>query len=154
MPEPTIAAIHIARAAGAPLAPLDHVRAVPARGLEGDRYFAGAGTFSKGGRPDQQVTLIEAEALADLERDYGIGLAPGASRRNLTTRGIPLNHLVGRTFRAGGATLRGIELCEPCGHLERLTQPGVKKGLIHRGGLRAEIVSEGVIRVGDPLQTD
>lgn len=129
MPDPTIAAIHIAP-------------------------VAGAGTFSKGAKPDQQVTLIETEALEDLARDYGIALAPGASRRNLTTRGVALNHLVGRTFRAGAATLRGIELCEPCGHLERLTQAGVKKGLVHRGGLRAEIVGEGVIRVGDTLQAD
>lgn len=142
--------------ASAPKAPLESkqsVRAVPGCGLEGDRYFNAAGTFCKNGTksPGQEATLIESEALEALEREESIALAPGASRRNIVTRGIALNHLVGREFTVGPVRLKGIKLCEPCGHLESLTQKGVKAGLIHRGGLRAQILTEGVIRAGDSI---
>jgi MOSC domain-containing protein YiiM len=110
------------------------------------------GTFSKKDRPGRQVTLVEAEALEAAARDYGVALPPGATRRNLTTEGIALNHLVGRTFRVGQATLRGIQLCEPCGHMERLAErPGARDALVHRGGLNAEVVESGAIRVGDEI---
>jgi MOSC domain-containing protein YiiM len=99
------------------------------------------------------VTLIEVEALEALQRDYGVELQPSESRRNIVTRGVALNHLIGREFSVGDVRLRGLELCEPCGHLEGLTRPGVKQGLIHRGGLRAQILSEGVINVGDRIET-
>ena len=97
------------------------------------------------------MTLIEAEALEGLAREYEITLQPNHARRNLLTRGVPLNHLVGKTFRIGDVTLRGIRLCEPCGHLEKLTCKGVEKGLIHRGGLRAQIVSGGWLEIGAPI---
>jgi MOSC domain-containing protein YiiM len=120
------------------------VRAVAGRGLEGDHGFPA-------GKPEQEITLIEAEALEALERDAKVSLEPGGSRRNIVTRGVALNHLVGRDFRVGDVTLHGIKLCEPCGHLEKLTQPGVHDGLVHRGGLRARIVQGGRLRVGDPV---
>ena len=97
----------------------------------------------------REVTLIEIEAIEALEREKNIAIAPGAARRNVVTRGVPLNHLVGREFQVGSVRLRGTRLCEPCAYLEGLTQKGVLAGLIHRGGLRAEIVTAGTIRVED-----
>ena len=149
--EGVVVSIHLAPAAGAPLVAVEEARAVPDRGLEGDRYFAQVGTYSKRPGTGRAVTLIEDEALEALYDEAGIELAPGASRRNIVTRGVPLNHLVNREFCVGAVTLRGMRLCEPCTHLERLTQTGVRRALIHRGGLRAEILTEGVIRVGDPV---
>jgi MOSC domain-containing protein YiiM len=98
------------------------------------------------------VTLIEIEAIEALERDYGVKLSPGDARRNIVTRGVALNHLVGKEFRVGEVVLRGIRLCEPCQHLVQLTgQEKVLPGLVHRGGLRAQVVKGGVIRVGDAV---
>lgn len=148
-----ILAIHVAPAAGAALHPLPEVLAVEGRGLEGDRYFERAGTFSKTPKPNQQVTLIESEALEAVRRDYGIELSAAESRRNLLTEGVPLNHLVGRQFVAGEARLLGVKLCEPCETLERGTKKGVLRALAHRGGLRCQILSTGRIRVGDPVVT-
>jgi len=144
----TVVSVFLAKAAGAACSPVREVRAVPGKGLEGDRYFQGIGTFSKP-KPDRELTLIEIESLEALSRDYGIELGPQETRRNIVTRGVPLNHLVGRDFKVGEVTVRGIRLCEPCSHLEGLTKKGVISGLIHRGGLRAQILTEGVIRVGD-----
>lgn len=149
-----IVSIHVAPKAEASMRALSEVRAVAGRGLEGDRYFDMMGTYSRKrgpDRPDRQLTLIEWEALEALGRDYDVDLDPGDARRNLVTRGVPLNHLVGRTFRAGDVLLRGLRLCEPCRHLAGLVQADVVPGLIHRGGLRAEILTTGTIRVGDPL---
>lgn len=147
-----VVSIHIAPVAAAPMKAVEAVRAIPGRGLEGDRYWSATGTYSQKPAPDRDVTLIELEAIEALERDYGIVLAPGESRRNIATRGVALNHLVNRDFTVGEVTLRGLRLCDPCGHLERLAQPGVKQALIHRGGLRAQILDEGLIRVGDPIR--
>jgi MOSC domain-containing protein YiiM len=121
------------------------VRAVAGKGLEGDRYFAHA-------KPDSQVTLIEAEAVEALTHESGVELKPGDARRNIVTRGVALNHLVEREFRVGEVTLRGIRLCEPCAHLAGLTAQKVLPGLVHRGGLRAQILNDGVIRAGDIIQ--
>ncbi len=128
---------------------VNEVHAVIGKGLEGDRYFKKVGTFSNEPGPSREVTLIEIEAIEALKRDYRVELNPGETRRNIVTRAVPLNHLVGREFRVGEVTLRGIRLCEPCSHLEKLTTKGVMRGLIHRGGLRAEILTDGRIRVGD-----
>lgn len=147
----TVVSIHISPAAEKPLVAVESVRAVPGRGLEGDRYFAGSGFYSNNMEPKREVTLIESEALEALERDYGISLAPGESRRNITTRGVALNHLIGREFNVGTVMLRGLKLCEPCNHLASLTQDQVRVGLVHRGGLRCQILTEGVIRPGDAI---
>lgn len=148
----TVVSIHISPKAELPLSTVGQVRAVPGKGLEGDRYFNQTGTYSKKVGTDRQVTLIEAEALQALSRDYGIVIEPHETRRNIVTRETPLNHLVGQEFLVGNIRLRGVRLCEPCMHLEKLTRQGVMKGLIHRGGLRAEILTEGVILAGDTIR--
>jgi MOSC domain-containing protein YiiM len=128
--------------------PVESVLALPGRGLEGDRYFVADGNPE----PDaEDITLVATEALEALEREHGITLSAAETRRNVATRGIDLNALVGRRFRIGELECEGRELCEPCNHLEGLTQPGVLKGLVHRGGLRAAILAEGRIAVGDPV---
>ncbi len=129
------------------------VHAVPGKGLEGDRYFKEVGTYSARLRPDEncEITMIEIEAIEALKRDLNVELGPGGSRRNIVTRGVPLNHLVGCGFEVGDIVLRGIQLCEPCSHLEGLTKKGVQAGLIHRGGLQAQILTDGIIRVGDTI---
>ena len=126
------------------------MKAVAGQGLEGDRYFGGVGTFSSQKKPARQLTLIEEEAVAAL-RASGVELPAGASRRNITTRGVRLNPLVDREFTIGAVRVRGVKLCHPCGHLEHLTKPGVEKGLTERGGLNAEVLSDGEIKVGDAI---
>jgi MOSC domain-containing protein YiiM len=150
-PAGVVVAIHLFPAKAQEGRSVAECRAVPGKGLEGDRYAERRGSFSDRGGPQREVTLIEEEAIEALARDYRVELAPGESRRNITTRGVALNHLVGREFRVGEVTLRGVKLCEPCSHLEKLTKPGVLKGLIHRGGLNAQVVTGGVLRVGDPV---
>ena len=130
---------------------VQEVQAVQGRGLEGDRYFDRVGTYSDRPGTGREVTLIESEAVEAAASDYGLRLTPGNARRNVVTTGVSLNHLVGREFTVGEARLRGMRLCEPCEHLAELTGQPVVKALIHRGGLRAEIVSGGMIRVGDPI---
>ena len=147
-----VSALPIAQEAAGAMVSVSEIRAVPGQGLEGDRYFRKAGTYSTRPGTGREVTLIEAEAVEAIAREAGIVLARGASRRNITTRGVPLNHLVGQRFRIGEVTLEGVRLCEPCAHLESLTQAGVRESLIHRGGLRARILTEGTLRVGDPVQ--
>lgn len=151
---PTVVALHIAAAAAAPMQSVTSAMALAGRGLQGDRYFNQIGTYSDHPGTGRDVTLIESEALEALQRDYQIALDPALSRRNLTTRGVALNHWVGSEFRIGAAVLRGMRLCEPCLHLERLAVRGALRGLIHRGGLRAEVVRSGVIRVGDVIELD
>ncbi len=129
------------------------VRAVAGVGLEGDRYYNRTGTYSNKHNESREATFIETEALEALARDYEIELAGVESRRNITTRGVALNDLVGKEFRAGEAVFRGIRLCEPCTHLEELSGKKVMEGLIHRGGLRAQIVNSGLVRVGDAIES-
>lgn len=144
-------AIYIAPEATAPPQPLEAVEAVVGRGLDGDRYAAGAGTWSGSPGPQRQVTLIESEAVAALARDHDLVVDPGETRRNLVTTGVPLNHLVGATFRVGDVVLRGVALCEPCGHLDRVAGKRLSRHLLHRGGLNAEVVEGATLRVGDPI---
>jgi len=148
-----VVGIFVGPEAKAPLASVAEVRAEPGRGLEGDRYWLGQGTFWKR-EPDYEVTLIETEALETLAVETGVMLEPCEARRNLATRGVRLNALVNRQFRVGEATLLGIRLCEPCGHLERLTGKTLRPGLASRGGLRASIVTGGVIRRGDAIEVE
>jgi MOSC domain-containing protein YiiM len=147
----TIEHIYIARKAAEPTLSVNEVLAIPGVGLDGDRYALRQGTFFKP-EPDFELTLIEAEAIDALKRDYNVELGPGESRRNLVTRGVALNHLVGRDFQIGEVKAHGIRLCEPCSHLQRLTGRPVIKGLLHRGGLRAQILTQGAIRVGDTVR--
>ncbi len=133
----TIVSIHIAPSASMPMVSVKEARAVAGKGLEGDRYFNQSGHYSDRSGPDREITLVEIEAIEALNRDYPIGLEPGNVRRNIITRNVPLNHLVGREFTLGNVEVRGIRLCEPCSLLEELTEKGVLQGLVHRGGLRA-----------------
>ena len=157
MMEKNVVAILVAGHAREAMKNLESVEAEVGRGLVGDRYFLRQGTFfqeaSKRDDPSREVTLIEQEALEALAREYHIELSHAQSRRNVLTRGIALNHLVGVEFTIGGAegvTLRGLRLCEPCGHLERIN--GLKlEGLKHRGGLRAQVIKSGTLRVGDAI---
>lgn len=146
-----VAFIYIAAQASAPMESRQEVTAVARRGIEGDRYFLGTGYWSKSAGDGRDITLVEIEAIEALHREKDIVLDPGAARRNLVTRGVPLNHLVGREFQVGPVRLFGTRLCNPCSYLEGLTQKGVLAGLIHRGGLRAEIVAGGAIRVGNVI---
>ena len=151
MSQGKVVSIHIASVAAAPMITVAQVMAAAGQGLEGDRYANKLGTYSNEPGSGRHVTLIESEAIEALERDYQIKLASGQSRRNIVTRGVALNHLVGKEFSIGAVVLRGTRLCDPCAHMEKLTVKGALRGLIHRGGLRAEITTGGVIRVGDPI---
>jgi len=122
------------------LRPVDSVSAVAGKGLEGDRHF-----FAEGARRGGAITLIEAEVLED------VGLSGPQSRRQVVTRGVRLNDLVGKRFLVGEIECEGVELCEPCLHLQSLTRPGIIEDLLHRGGLNADIVTSGTISVGDPV---
>lgn len=148
--EGQLVGIFVGGEAEAPLTSVGEVRAEAGRGLEGDRYWARQGTFWKP-KPDFEVTLIEVESLDALRAETGVVLEPREARRNLATRGVRLNDLVQRQFTVGQATLFGIRLCEPCGHLERLTGRRLRPFLEGRGGLRAGIVTGGLIRVGDSI---
>jgi MOSC domain-containing protein YiiM len=149
----TVTAIAIAPAAGEPMQALDSATAIPGHGLEGDRYADGAGTFSGNPGSGRDLTLIEAEALGELAA-AGIELDPLDARRNLVVAGIDLDALIGRRFRIGEVECSGARRCEPCAHLERLTGPGVLRGLVHRGGLRADVLTGGTIAVGDAIAAE
>jgi MOSC domain-containing protein YiiM len=127
-------------------APVERVRAFAGRGLEGNRYF-----WEGDAPPGRAITLVAAEAMEALEQEHGLALQPAATRRNVLTRGIDLNALVGKRFRVGDVECEGVELCEPCQHLESMTQPGVIKGLVHRAGLNADILNDGTISLGDAV---
>ncbi len=150
----TLEAIFIGPTKGQPMQQVESIQAIAGAGLNGDRYSISgrAPSVSDGRSAGRQVTLIEAEALEAAQRDYDLKIAPHQPRRNLLVRGVPLNHLFGREFQIGPVRLRGIKLCEPCGHLEKMTVPGIEKALLHRGGLRAEILTSGTLRPGDPVK--
>lgn len=140
----TVAAILLAPAAESPLQRVDAAEALPGRGLAGDRYANGAGTFNAPGR-GYELTLVEAEVLDEIELSWE------DARRNIVVTGISLNALVGTRFRVGAVECIGRRLAEPCAHLEKLARPGLLRPLVHRGGLRADILSGGTIRVGDEV---
>jgi MOSC domain-containing protein YiiM len=143
--------IHIAPEESAPVRPVTEIEAVMGVGLIGDRYanHTGHWTDSDVGR---EVTLVEAESLEMLARDHGIELAPGGTRRNITTRGVALNELVGQEFRVGDVLMRGVKLCEPCEHLMSLVGKPILRPLTHRAGLRAQLLNSGIIHTGDRVE--
>jgi MOSC domain-containing protein YiiM len=146
-----VESIYIAAAAQGPMQAVAEAVAIPGEGLAGDRYALKLGTFYKP-EPDYELTLIEVEAIEAIQREYGVELDAGAARRNLVTRGVALNHLVDKEFTIGDVRIRGIRLCEPCDHLERLTGKPLIKALRHRGGLRAQILTPGTIHAGDEVR--
>ena len=140
----TVAGIVLASAREAPLVRVDVAEALPGRGLAGDRYSTGAGTFSGPGR-GYELTLVESEVLNEIQLSWE------DARRNIVTTGVSLNALVGQRFRIGPVECIGRRLAEPCAHLEKLARPGLLRPLVHRGGLRADILSGGTITVGDAI---
>ncbi|KLL09655.1 hypothetical protein BL254_21960 [Protofrankia sp. BMG5.30] len=160
--EGSVVSLHVAPAHGAPMTEVGEVLAVAGRGLMGDRYFryfhdgaAGGPSRHVIGRSSGvcEISFIDVDALTALKHDHGVFLASGEARRNVVCRGVPLDQLVGQELTVGAdVRVRGTALSEPCARLERLTRPGVLRGLLHRGGLRAMIVSGGVLRIGDPVR--
>ena len=136
----TVEAIHLGAARDPELWTVASVRAVAGKGLEGDRHF-----HPRRAKPGEALTLVEAEVVEEA------GLAPGGTRRQLTVRGVRLNELVGKRFRVGEVECYGVELCEPCSHLEAMTRPGIIKELAHRAGINADILNDGTIAVGDEI---
>ena len=136
----TVEAIHLGVEGRRELRPVERVRAFAGKGLDGDRHFR-----ERGAKPGQALTLVEAENVE------AVGLPPGATRRQVTTRGVRLNELVGKRFRVGEVECYGVELCEPCRHLESMTRPGIIKELTHRAGINADVLTDGTISVGDEI---
>jgi MOSC domain-containing protein YiiM len=136
----TVEAIHMGETKRARLRAVDSVRAVAGQGIDGDRHFR-----ARGAKPGQALTLVEAENVE------AAGLSSGETRRQVTTRGVRLNDLVGRRFRVGEVECYGVELCEPCKHLQSMTRPGIIKELAHRAGINADILTDGTISVGDEV---
>jgi len=136
----SVVAIHIGEAESDPLASVGSVRAVAGQGLEGDRNF-----FAGGAGSGKALTLVEEESVS------GAGLDAGATRRQITVRGISLNDLVGKRFRVGEVECFAVRLCEPCQHLESMTRPGLIEDLLHRAGVNADILTDGTISVGDEI---
>jgi MOSC domain-containing protein YiiM len=133
-----VEAIHIGPDKGGEPSPVDVVRAFAGKGLEGDRNF-----YARGAKPGRALTLVEAEVVEDVD------LPPGGTRRQVTVRGVRLNDLVGKRFKVGEVECIGVELCEPCLHLQSMTRPGIIDELTHRGGLNADILTDGTIAVGN-----
>jgi MOSC domain-containing protein YiiM len=138
-----VEAIHLGAERAAELWTVDAVEAVAGKGLVGDRKF-----FADGAEPGRALTLVESEVVED------VGLPPGGTRRQVTVRGVRLNDLVGKRFKVGEVECYGVELCEPCLHLESMTRPGIIKALVHRAGINADILTDGTIRVGDAVEID
>jgi MOSC domain-containing protein YiiM len=136
----TVEAIHLGTPDEPELWAVEKVRAVAGKGLEGDRHF-----HDDGAPPGQALTLVAAEVVEE------VGLGPGETRRQVTVREVDVNGLVGKRFRVGEVECFGVELCEPCLHLEQLTRPGIIKALAHRAGINADILVGGIIRLGDPV---
>jgi hypothetical protein len=136
----TVVAIHLGEAGKPELRTADSVRAIAGKGLEGDRHF-----HPEGAPSGNALTLVEEEVVAD------VGLPAGGTRRQLTVRGVRLNDLVGKRFRVGDVECFGVELCEPCLHLQELTRPGIIQELVHRAGINADILTDGTISVGDQI---
>jgi hypothetical protein len=151
----TVEALALAERATGEMRTVGHARALANRGLDGDRYAAKAGTFTPTDTTARgyDLTLIEAEVLDGLTLPEAGRLGYAEARRNVVTRGIPLNSLVGRRFRIGTVECLGQRLCEPCSHLERLTAQGTLRALIHRGGLRADVLTDGDITTGALIET-
>ncbi|MBC7781924.1 MAG: MOSC domain-containing protein [Proteobacteria bacterium] len=148
----TLLSIHIAERASADMVELAEAALVAGVGIEGDRYATGRGFYSHNPHENRQVTLIEVETLEAVARDAGIVMHAHESRRNLTTRGVPLNHLVGQEFRVGETVLFGGRLNVPCKYLDELLGRPLFNPLRNRSGLNCRIVRGGVIRPGDPIR--
>ncbi|MDQ2654112.1 MAG: hypothetical protein M3Z20_13855, partial [Chloroflexota bacterium] len=149
-----VVGLYISEVKTGPMQPMAVATALPGRGLQGDRYAAKAGTFTPRSEKlrGYDLTLIESEVLEQVTFPDGSHLTASEVRRNVVTRGIDLNALVGQEFTIGPVRAVGQRLCEPCVHLQRLSRPGIVAVLAHRGGLRADILTDGEIRLGDTIE--
>jgi MOSC domain-containing protein YiiM len=143
--------IYIAQNRGDQTVLVDQVHVMPGLGIEGDRYFTQASGPDSRSKTGRELTLIEAEALEFICNNDGIQLTPEQSRRNIVTRGIALNDLVGQFFYIGDVKLRGVRLCEPCQYLANRTDLRILPAMVHRGGLRADILTDGIIHINDNI---
>ena len=148
-----VVGIYIAHQRGEPTIVVDQAHAVPGMGIEGDRYFGRNDIPSSHGRPAREITLIEMEAIESMREADGIQITPDQTRRNIITHGIALNDLVDQLFCVGNVQLHGVRLCEPCQYLADRTDPRVLASMSNRGGLRAEIITEGIIHINDKITT-
>ncbi|MCX6855936.1 MAG: MOSC domain-containing protein [Verrucomicrobia bacterium] len=152
-PMAIVALILIAKSPGDPMESKNEAEALPGLGIVGDRYFNGIGTFSPNPqKADFELTFIEAEKIEEFASTSKLEFTAYHARRNIVTRGIDLNELVGKDFSVGGVRVRGMRLCEPCSYLAKITYPEALRGLVHKGGLRAQILSQGIIQVGDQIK--
>jgi hypothetical protein len=147
----TVEGIYIAPARGEPTEVVEYIHVIPGKGIEGDRYFYQPGTSDFKYKPDCELTLIEIEAIEALYHEDGIQITPDQTRRNIITRGVSLNNLLGSYFTIGKIQVLGIRLCEPCEYLANRTDPRVLKSMTHRGGLRAQIITDGIIHLKDKI---
>ena len=145
-----LVAIYTTTSGGEPMVARNDCHATVGAGLDGDRYATKSGKFSSREGSGREVTLIAREAVARAN-EGGVVLNENETRRNLVTEGVDLEDLVGRTFTVGEAVLIGVRDCPPCAYLEGLTRPGVRAALEGGGGLRADVVREGTVRVGDEI---
>ena len=146
----SVIGIYTAPETSAPIVARDEVKAVAGKGLEGDRYFNAEGWDE----PKKEITLVEIEAVEAASREYELDLKPEDMRRQIVTKGVALNHLVDKDFHIGDVHLRGVKIANPCSHLQKLAGKKLLKPMMHRGGLRAQILSSGTIKVGDPVVTE
>lgn len=153
MSGPRVHSIWIAPAAGSPLVSMDSAALEAGRGIVGDRYHSGDGSFSRWPGAGRAITLIAGESIQAVRDHHGMHIGEGRSRRNIITTGIDTDDLLGRHFRIGTALLRGIRSCQPCRHLERLLFPGAFEAMRGRGGIRADILESGTIAPGDAIRT-
>lgn len=154
MQEGQIKGIYICSKSGKQMESVQSIEALEGKGLKGDRYADKSGTFSKGSKP-REVTFIEIEALESVNRDYDIKIKPEVTRRNILTQGVALNHLVHKKFKVGDLLFEGTELCEPCGYLEDKAKiKKLKKALRHRGGIRAKVLTGGILSTNDIIRID
>jgi MOSC domain-containing protein YiiM len=148
----SVVGIYISHHRGQPTESVEQIHVIPGCGIEGDRYYQPPGLNSRPRRTGFQITLIEQEAIEAINMD-GIQISPEQTRRNIITCGISLNNLVGVDFSVGGISLRGIRLCEPCDYLAGQVDPRLKQSMSHRGGLRADILTDGFIYINDSITT-
>ena len=147
----TVVACHLAPRSFLPMRAVQTLDLVAGVGITGDRYASENGFYSDRPEEGRQITLFEVEALEAIKRDYGIDLAPHEHRRNITTRNVPLNHLVGQQFRIGPCLLEATRLSTPCRHIEQITGKQIFDAMIHRSGLHARILQGGALSVGDTI---
>jgi len=144
--------LHITDRASAPMLAMPEITLIAGSGIQGDRYALETGYYSDRPEPGRQITLFEIETLEALKRDHGVTFSTVEHRRNVTTRGVPLNHLVGKHFALGETLLLATRLSTPCQHIQDVTGKNVSRWLIHRSGLNCIILKGGIVRIGDTLK--